>query len=278
MKHPNPWVFHSAGADSARIFGAYDRSDPDVMDYVRYYEWGVNPYDTSQYNNPEYMHPEIVKLRDPMEMEEWYQIGRPPIIHVGTAGHQAKYPWAQQQKILMRRWARQGIPPKPGNESIRHDVVAIDAQDYRFVYPDSWIREDIKIWKRMHTSAEERQKVYEENKTKKLGEYNIYIDIHTEREKNNSWGNYPKPSQKWLEADREVETYPKLSAKPNWKQNYMSPDMLEEYDEAVKRGGPKRRGYHPEVHCSGSPPEWDAPGGMAASKFHEPFGPSPPGQ
>lgn len=254
----NPWMFHNAGCDSARIFGSYDRSDPDVMDFVRFYEWGGNPYDTTAYTNPEYMHPELVKIRDPMEMEEWYEIGRPPVIHMGVPGHMAKYPWCQQQKILMRRWARQGIPPKPGNEAVRHELIAIDHQDYRFVYPDSWIREDLKIYKRMNTSVEERHKVYEEYKDKKLGEYNQYLDIHLEREKNNSWGNFPKPSPKWLQADRQRETYPKISAKPHWKQNYMSPDVLEQYEAAIKRGGPRvPPGNTPDVHLSGSPNIYD---------------------
>jgi len=256
--NPNPWVFHNAGCDSARIFGAYDRSDPDVMDFVRFYEWGGNPYDTTAYTNPEYMHPELVKIRDPMEMEEWYEIGRPPVIHMGVPGHMAKYPWCQQQKILMRRWARQGIPPKPGNESMRHELISIDHQDYRFVYPDSWIREDIKIYKRMNTSVDERIKVYEEYKDKKLGEYNLYLDIHLEREKNDSWGDFPKPSQKWLEADRQREMYPRISAKPHWKQNYMAPDVLDQYDEAIKRGGPRTPpGKTPDVHMSGSPNIYD---------------------
>merc|ERR1712113_359904 len=97
-----------------------------------------------------------------MELENWYQYGRPPVIHLGLPGHCAKPSWTQQQKVLMRRWARQGIPPKPGNECSRHDLIHIDAQDYRFAYPDSWLRQEIKIMKRLHTSPEERQKVWDE--------------------------------------------------------------------------------------------------------------------
>eukprot|EP00494_Astrolonche_serrata_P032760 UN33029 len=64
----NPWTFHSAGNDSARVHGSWDRSDPDVMDYM--VEHGTaNPYNTSYYHNPEWMHPELLKIRDPMELE-----------------------------------------------------------------------------------------------------------------------------------------------------------------------------------------------------------------
>eukprot|EP00493_Phyllostaurus_siculus_P025213 UN25557 len=105
MGNQNPWIFHNAGHDSARVWGAYDRSDPDVMDFVRMAEAGrdVNPYDVTAHNNPEWMHPELVKQRDPMELEEWYQIGMPPVIHLGLPGHMPKPSWTQQQKVLMRR-------------------------------------------------------------------------------------------------------------------------------------------------------------------------------
>jgi len=244
MGNQNPWMFHNAGHDSARVYGCYDRSDPDVFDFVRLHEWeGGNPYDTTAFNNPEWMHPELVKTRDPMEMEMWYQIGRPPVINLGTPGHCAKPSWTQQQRVLMRRWARQGIPPKPGNEIVRHDLIHMDHQDYRFRFPDTWIRETLQLMKRYHTSDEEREKIYHEQKDAKYGEFNAYLDIHVERTKNNTWGNWPKPSAVFLESDRVLETYPKVSSKPHWKQNYISPDVLDQYEAAVKRGGPKKKGF-----------------------------------
>jgi len=263
MGNQNPWIFHNAGHDSARVWGAYDRSDPDVMDFVRMAERGKdgNPYDVTAHNNPEWMHPELVKQRDPMELEEWYQIGMPPVIHLGLPGHMPKPSWTQQQKVLMRRWARQGIPPKPGQEITRHDIIFKDAQDMRFKFPDTWIRESIQEMKRMHTSIEEREKLYQKYKDYKWGELNNYLDIHRERTRTGTWGNWPKPSECFLETDRAEwgEMYPKVGAKSHWKQNYISADVLDQYEEAIKRGGPKKKGFSWD-----EPPYYphEAPGGV----------------
>jgi len=263
MGNQNPFIFHNAGHDSARVFGMYDRSDPDVFDYVRIGEWNTaNPYENSAYDNPEWLHPELQKARDPMEMEKWYQIGRPPVIHLGQPGHLGSTSWHQQQKVLMRRWARQGIPPKPGNDLLRHDLITQDAQDYRYRFPDTWVREAIQDFKRFHTSAEERLKLQEKQEKRGGGEWNMYLDIHQDREKNGTWGDYPKPSAFYLRSERMVEMYPKVSAKPHWKHNYISPDVLDQYEEAIKRGGPKKKGFSWD-----EPPYWphDGPNGQGGS-------------
>merc|ERR1712150_292087 len=39
--------------------------------------------------------------------------------------HIAKYPWEQQQYILHRRWLGCGLPPKPGNDIVIHNITSV---------------------------------------------------------------------------------------------------------------------------------------------------------
>merc|ERR1719168_101365 len=104
----------------------------------------------------------------------------------------------------------------------------------------------------------------------KWGELNIYLDIHRERTRTGTWDNWPRPSEKYLETDRAEwgEQYPKVSSRPHWKSNYISPDVLDQYEEAIKRGGPKKKGFswdEPPYYPHEAPGGVGGPGGISKS-------------
>lgn len=117
------WQFHNVGADRARDRGPVDQwVDPEKFVDV---DGDDNPFDTRLGTRQDYQPRAKVKKRDPHEDREWYPDDKPPVIKIAIPPHIAKYPWWQQQWVLHKRWLGCGLPPKPGNDIVLHNIRTI---------------------------------------------------------------------------------------------------------------------------------------------------------
>eukprot|EP01083_Nonionella_stella_P002760 7919_1 len=82
----------------------------------------VDSYDVRKYTKWQYMTIREKKSIDPSVFRDWYHPTRPPVITTGIGPQQEKRCWEQQQLVLYRRWAMQGLPPKPGQAYHMHNL------------------------------------------------------------------------------------------------------------------------------------------------------------